>query len=92
MAVQVQVACAKELYELSKGLADFVLDVRKAVADGWQPGADLPALLTSAVGRLVPAMQGVEKLKDEYAGSKKEFLLGALVPLADVLGTLVDGK
>jgi hypothetical protein len=36
-------------------LAAFVGEVKKAVADGWQSGSDIPALLSATLIDLVPA-------------------------------------
>lgn len=81
MSVPVQVSVAKETYELCKGLSDFGVALAGAVADGWQVGKDLPVVLSSALSILVPALQGAEKIKDEYAANKSEVLLAAVLPV-----------
>lgn len=63
--VKREVECAKETLELGEGLAKFVSSLQGALADGWQSGQDLPVLLSAALTDLVPAVQGVEKIKDE---------------------------
>ncbi len=63
--VMVQTEVAKEVYELGVGLDKMVGAVQHALKDGWQPGQDIPVLLTSAMTDLVPAIQGAEKIAEE---------------------------
>lgn len=60
--VPVTVEVTKEGYELSLGLAKFALAVKQALADGWQPGADMTAMMAAAMTELVPALNGVDQL------------------------------
>jgi hypothetical protein len=71
--VNVQVEVSKELFEVGKGLADFAKHLKAAVADGWQIGSDLPAVLTAVMADLVPALQGVDKIPAEFAEDKMAF-------------------
>lgn len=66
--MKVNVKVGKETYELEQGLVKFVRSCRLAMADGFQAGQDLPAMLTSALADLLPAIQGVEQLDDEAKG------------------------
>lgn len=63
--VKRELDCAKETVEFGEGLAKLVNATREALSDGWQTGEDLPAIITSAVSDLVPALQGMEKISDE---------------------------
>jgi len=63
--VTVTTQVAKESYELGEGVTKFVTAMKKALDDGWQAGEDLPPIMSSALSDLVPAFQGVEKIKDE---------------------------
>lgn len=72
--IQVQVSVSKEASELGDGLVKFVSDVKQALADGWQPGSDLPALLQATIADLVPAVQGVEKLGAEIVENEEAFV------------------
>lgn len=63
--LKLEVEVAKETYELGKGLDGIVGAVQKALADGWQPGQDVPQILMEAMGALVPAIQGVDKISAE---------------------------
>lgn len=78
--MEVSVKVTKEAYELADGLKKFVLDIKGALADGWQPGADLPVVLSAALADLVPAVQGVEKLGDEAKADVQGFINGLVLP------------
>ena len=87
--IDVPVRCAKETVELGQGLAAFVYELKKAVADGWNPLSDVPAVISAAITKLVPAMQGVDKVKDELAEDKASFVNAAVVAGAAVVGALL---
>lgn len=72
--VKLEVEVAKEAYELGEGLASMVLAVKDALKDGFQPGQDLPAVVTAAFTKLVPAVEGMDKLDDELKEDAKAFL------------------
>jgi hypothetical protein len=42
-------------HAFAEKLGAFVGEVKKAVADGWQPGQDIPAVLSAVLVDLVPA-------------------------------------
>ena len=44
---------SKESYELGQGIVKFSASIKQALANGWQPGQDIPALLTAAMVDLV---------------------------------------
>ena len=88
MSVEVKVQCAKEVLELGQGISAFVVAVGTAVKNGWQFESDLPVVIQSALRDLVPAMQGVEKIKGEYEVSKKEVLFAVVLPIMDAVETL----
>lgn len=60
-----QVTCSKETVELGEGLDKFIEAVQTAVADGWQFGQDIPTIIAAAIGHLLPALEGVEKIGAE---------------------------
>lgn len=76
---------SKETYELLIGVARLVEIVKNQVADGWQPGIDIPVIIASAIGDLVPAIQGVEKIKEEIAENKVAFGHALLLGAAEIV-------
>lgn len=83
--LEVPVKVTKEAYELGQGLAKFLKATKQALADGWQPGQDLPVLMAAAVTELVPALQGVEQLDDEAKADKQAFTMALVVSLGDAV-------
>jgi hypothetical protein len=88
--LSVTLEVGKESYELGKGLADFIVAVKQALADGWQPGADLPALIGATVGNLVPALQGVDQIKGEWDSDKMAVANAAFVTGSTVIGAFLE--
>ena len=78
--MEVSVKVTKEAYELADGLRKFVLDIKGALADGWQPGQDLPVVSSAAMADLVPAVQGVDKLGEESKADLLGFINGLVLP------------
>lgn len=63
--IEVKVKVPKETYELEQGIVKFVAACKAALDDGFQPGQDLPMILTAAIATLLPAIDGVQKLPEE---------------------------
>lgn len=84
MVIQTSQNVTKEAFELSSGLKKFVLDIKKALADGWQPGTDLPVVMQAAIMDLVPAVQGLENLGAEKKEDSEAFVTGLLLPMKEL--------
>lgn len=67
----VTVSVSKETAELLEGLTKFAVAMKAALKDGFQVGQDLPVILTSALGDLAPALQGVDQIPAEVKASKE---------------------
>lgn len=65
--VEVTLKLPKESLELAKGTKAFLLALKKAVDDGFQVGADVPAIISAAISDLVPAMEGSSGIAAEAA-------------------------
>lgn len=92
MKVNVQLQLSKEAYELSKGLADLVVAIKACVADGWQPGQDIPVIISEVIGKLVPALAGTEKLPEEFKVDPYASSLAIAIPLIEMIGKLIKPK
>lgn len=89
MLVDKTVQVSKEASELSDSVVKVVLEVKKALADGFQPLPDAVAIGQAVYMDLVPGLQGVEKMSDEVKESKTAFLRTWMLSgleLADGLG------
>ncbi len=67
--MELKVEVPKESYELAQAVVAVVKSVKDALADGFQPGQDLPAVVIAAFGQLSGAVQGLDKLDDELKAS-----------------------
>jgi len=65
----------KEITEIAAGSANIVVASYKALQDGFQAGADIPAVLTSAVANLPTMVTGMDQLDDEWDQARSKFLL-----------------
>ena len=89
--MKVELECAKETLELAQGLAKFTAALKQALADGWQPGMDLPAVITSVVADLVPALQGMDQVPVEVAASP-EFVNALYAGLSPIVFQFLPKK
>ena len=87
--VSVTVEVSKELYELGQGLSKVVASVKQALADGWQPGQDLPTIAMAAYADLVPAVQGLDKAGAELAEDRSAALRAVSLGLSDVVDSVL---
>lgn len=86
--VKIELECAKESYELGKGVQDLVEAIRVALSDGWNTSEDLPAIITAAVTKLAPAIQGADKVSEE-AKETPEFVNAIYASLAPIVWSFV---
>ena len=88
--VSVSVEVSKQSHALAQSLADIVQVVRAALADGWQPGLDIPVIITQVIGKLGAGLQGLETLKDDYtAENAAATSLALLLPIMGVVDDIV---
>lgn len=80
---EMSVKVTKESYELSMAVNNLVSKIVEVAQDGWETGSDLPVILTTAMTELLPAMQGLDKIKDEKE-FLKEFIMALSLPMVDL--------
>lgn len=80
------VELSKEMHELVSGLVDIALIVKANLEDGVS-GDDVANIALPALGKLVPMLQGVDQLDEEWEEDKAALLLAAMEPLP----RLIDG-
>ena len=67
--IEIKTLVPKESYELAVGLEAFIGDCIQAAKDGVDI-SDIPTVLASAMQNLYPAVQGVEKIPEEFKADK----------------------
>lgn len=89
MLVNKTVSVSKEASELGDGLVKIVSEVKKALADGFQAIPDTAAIGAAVYQDLIPAVQGIDKMPDEYKENKAAFMRAwtlAGLDMAEALG------
>ena len=76
-------------YDVGASLVKFVVAAKGALADGWQPGSDLPVILSSAIADLAPVLGKVGSLPAEFEADKVGFVKGINVALFDLVDVLL---
>lgn len=76
-----EVELPKESCELMEGAGDFIYALRLALRDGFQLGEDLPLIVAEAMAKLVPAVEGMDKIDDEFKEDKVAVANAALICL-----------
>ena len=79
MKQQISIEVSKETYELGQGLAKFVMAVKEATDDGFSYGDDIPDIISSAVGDLLPALDGVSDIGKEFKEDPRVFAQTVLI-------------
>lgn len=65
--VVVQVEMAKSIDDVLKAVEKIVVESKKALADGFQVGADVPALVASCAGDLLAAISASQHISADWA-------------------------
>jgi hypothetical protein len=82
--MEVTVKVSDNTYELCKALGMFVSDVRTALADGWQPMSDVPAIVLSGIKRCAPVIASIPSIPAEMQ-QREEFINALALGLAELI-------
>jgi hypothetical protein len=82
--LDVQTKVAKESHEIGLALNKVCKAIKDAKKDGWQWGQDIPSVVLSSLQPLMSAVDGYEKLPDEYKKELGAAMRGLLVPITDI--------
>lgn len=85
----ISVEVPENVYALGEALKGMVAAVDQAVSDGWQPGVDIPVIITAAFQNLVPAIQSVKGASDEVKSAPFESAKALELAVTDIVKTLV---
>lgn len=69
----VPLECSAEALELGVGLANTVLELKPALEDGVDWG-DIPEAVSAVTSHLIPALDGVDQMVDEYKEDPDAFM------------------
>lgn len=91
MAVRkVEIEESKETAECWDALEQVIKAARKANADGFQVGQDVPAILMESFAHLQVAIQGMDQLGEEHKSQLKQSLVAHANGGARVAGALFE--
>ena len=79
----------KETKEVKDALVAITKATKQALADGWQPGTDLPAIITVAAAHLLTAVDGMAKIPQEYQEARGGFIKTMGVGMGDIADALL---
>ncbi len=79
----------KETKEVKDALVAIVKVTKEALADGWQAGTDLPAIITVAAAHLLTAVDGMNKIPMEYNEARGGFIKTLGVGMGDIADALL---
>jgi hypothetical protein len=65
MPKTISVSVADKTYDLTQHLCNYVKALKTALADGWQPGSDIPAILQATLSEGYAAVQDIPQLGNE---------------------------
>ena len=85
----IQVDVSDAAYGVGIQLVAFVGHVQKALADGYQPGQDIPEILKSAIADLVPIVQKVPEIPADFAADKASFFNGLMLGISGLINKFV---
>lgn len=85
MAVkEIKVMVSERGYNLGEGLKNFILAIKQSQDDGWQPGQDLPAILSAAIADLVPVLPNIQEIANEPSEDLEAFVTGLMIPVKEI--------
>lgn len=87
---QIVLDCPKEVTEIGEALGAVLEAMGSALADGFQPGLDIPVIVTAAIAKLGGAIEGAGELPVEFKEDPTMFVMGALVPVAKGIKEVVS--
>lgn len=90
--VQVQLELPKEAYELFDGTYKIVESIKRALADGWQPGQDLPQIVTESLMQLPPMITGFDQLPVEFKEDPAMFINAGMISAGKIAALFINQK
>lgn len=83
--INVEISVSKESYELAQGSVKVVKALKEALKDGFQPGQDVPAIVSAVIADLIPAVQGMDQVALESQEDEKAFVQAFVLSAVDML-------
>lgn len=88
--IQVTKQVEEHGYAVGQSLAGITKSITQALADGWQPGTDLPVILSTSVMELAKSIAHFGSLPDGAKAHPKEFKSALVLSCDDIADSVMD--
>lgn len=78
-----------EINDIGLAVESIIANYKAATADGWQPGTDIPQILMVSMTSLLNAISGLDQVGAEVKEYPVEAIMGALIPIARGVQSLI---
>lgn len=85
----VQVEVSEKAHDLGQALVSIVSVSKQALADGFQPGTDLPVVVLAAASQIVKVVEGIQSAGDELKEDQAAFIAALGLSAKDLAGVLL---
>ena len=82
--IEVKLQVTKEAHELAMAVVEVIKGVKLALADGFQPGQDIPAIILGSLNHLMKGIEGADKLPKEALEDLGPFISAWMVGGAEI--------
>lgn len=80
-----QVQVSKEMTELMSAVVELITVTKSALGNGFQLGEDIGPILAVAIAKLPLAVDGMDKLGDEFKSDHKAFMNAASLGAIEIV-------
>lgn len=87
--IKLEIELPKEAADLGLGIAKLIKATEQALADGFQIGSDLPAIVMASYSDLVKAVDGISKLDDEAKADLSGVIKAIQLPIQDAVFSFI---
>jgi hypothetical protein len=82
----------KEILEIGECIANILVKIGEELNNGWQPANDIPAIISASFTELVKAIDGVNKLPEEFGYSPIKGSLALINPIALGIEKMLESR
>jgi len=83
-----EINVAKEANEIGVAIAKILITSNSALEDGFQAGQDIPTVLMGSYKELTDAIEGSEKVLEEFKKAPLESASGLVMPILEAVQSI----
>ena len=83
-----EIDVAKEANEIGVAIAKILITSNSALEDGFQAGQDIPTVLMGSYKELTDAIEGSEKVLEEFKKAPLESASGLVMPILEAVQSI----